>query len=165
MTEKTDRDRPRHEVGTVADHAITYRFQYEFEKALALIRTESDPSTTENGLFALITDLASFIIQKGDKDAAKSARAELDLLDSENFSPKTKVDFEERDERYQLTSDSYQFSCYPKELPVMMDQLNRVLEKRTHRKMWVMLGRLKTLAFSQNILKANFTVDRSESND
>lgn len=154
---------PHREVGAVADHAIVYHFQYEFEKSLALIRSESDARTTRNGLFALITDLAGHIIQNvEDEDVAATVQNELALLDSDDLSPKTTMDYLEYDKNYHLTYDSYNVKCQPGELPVAMEQLNREREEVTIRKLWAMLGRLKAIAYKHKAFKSNFLVDRSD---
>ena len=151
------------EVGATADHAITYHFQYEFEKSLALIRSESDARTTRNGLFALITDLAGNIIQNvDDEEVATMVQNELALLDSDDLSPKTTMDYLAYDKNYHLTYDSYNVKCQPEELPVAMEQLNREREEVTIRKLWAMLGRLKAIAYKYKVFRSSFVVDRSD---
>ena len=152
------------DVGITSEHVIAYSFQYEFERSLAMIRAENDPASTRNGLFDVITDLAGFILQnKGDDDdIKKKVTDEIEKLDSDVLSPKTTMNYVHGDKRYKLTYDSYQVECNPSELPVSMEQLNREREEVTIRNLWAMLGRLKAIAYENNLFKANFIVDRSE---
>lgn len=156
----------RREVGAVADHSITYHFQYEFMKSLALLRSEPDPRVTRNALFELITDLAGHILQNvEDEDVAARVTRELDLLESDELSPKTTVDYLNYDKGYHLKYDSYDVKCLPGEFPVATEQLNREREEVTIRKLWAMLGRLKALAYQHKVFRSDFVVDRSEIGD
>ena len=151
------------DVGITSDHVIAVNFQYEFDRSLAMIRAENDPSTTRNGLFDVITNLAGFILQNvNDDDIKTKVRDEIKRLDSDELSPKTTMDYIHHDKRYKLTYDSYQVECNPPDLPVAMEQLNREREEVTIRNLWAMLGRLKAMAYEQGIFKSNYLVDRSQ---
>ena len=151
------------DVGITSDQVIAVNFQYEFERSLAMIRAENDPSSTRNGLFDCITNLAGFILQNVEDDDVKSkVNDEIKRLDSDELSPKTTMNYIHTDDRYKLTYDSYNVECNPPELPVAMEQLNREREEVTIRNLWAMLGRLKAMAYEQKIFKSNYLVDRSQ---
>lgn len=149
--------KPPRRVGVDSDDSISFDIQFEYEKILADVRIEKDPSIIKNGLFDVIIKLASIIsLRSDDQDIKDAVKREMDLLDSDELSPKTKIKY--LFDEYHLKYDSYSVKCGPTELEVTLNQLDREREQVTIRRLWVMLGRLQIIAYAENIFKESYTL-------
>lgn len=149
--------KPPRRVGIDAVDDITFDIQFEYEKILAEIRIEKDPSIIMNGLFEAITKLSSIItLGTESQDIKDRVKEEMKLLDSDEMSPKTAVTYLYGE--YHLRYDSYSVRCDPNEYEASLKHLDREGERVTIRKLWAMLGRLQTIAYTEKIFQESYTL-------
>ena len=154
----TDEDKkPPRRVGVDSDDGISFDLQFEYEKILAEIRVEKEPYIIKNGLFEVIVKLASIInLRTENQDIKDKVKKEMDFLDSDDLSPKTVIKYLFGE--YHLRYDSYSVKCGPPELETTLNQLDREREQVTIRKLWAIVGRLQTIAYSEKIFQESYTM-------
>ena len=161
------------ELGIVTKRGgFIYDPQIQFDRIRELLRAGGENLNVRNTLFDLNNWLAALIQSMKPKDGftmpTEKDMATLDGLleemDSDEFSPKTKITY--TDSRYSLQWDSYKAQSTEPALPHILEQNNREREEVTIRKLWAIHRKVTTIAYRVDTFKYHrWTVSASSEQD